>query len=160
MNNRNCDEFQSWLERLPRSELSPAFREHLRECDTCARNYHDLVSLVDMLNEASHPVPLESDKIDTISREAKKQMIRRKQNRTMTGITLIGFLCLPLLVLINGTWALLGYFFFKAYISTVAAQVYIVMFLITTTLFMGLSYGFLPLVTGWLKTQATRETML
>jgi len=159
MKHNECHAFQEWLERLPRTELSPAFRRHLEQCPDCARSYGELGPLVEKLSEFDRFEPLSAAFISTIASRTVASHCREQARRTVTRLVLVSLLSLPFLVLINGFWAYCGYFLFETYVSPLSAQIYLVLFLVISTLASSIAYGLIPLMAGWLNARVPEESI-
>ncbi|MBN2381929.1 hypothetical protein JXQ70_03515 [bacterium] len=158
MKNKDCHIFQQWLERMPRTELSPAFKRHLEQCPDCAHSYGELAPLVEHLTQAARLDPLSAGDIAALSGRVIGSYERRRDRWIMSRLALVGLACLPLLIVINGLWGYVGYSLFQTYVSPLSARIYLVLFLMISTFISSLSYGLLPIMAGWRSRPVPKES--
>lgn len=158
MKSRFCREFDDWLERLPRTELSPVFKKHLEECDRCRGLFERLAGVTDALASAAVPLPAFSPaKLDVLARTALRESARLNKRRLVLKISLAGLLSLPLAVLINWLGASWSYNFLAIHVSPFLAKIFFVTFVITAVAFSGLAFATLFLMAGKIRGRGHEE---
>jgi predicted anti-sigma-YlaC factor YlaD len=156
-----CREFDDWLERLPRTELSPAFKKHLEECDLCRDLFERLAGVTDALASAAVSLPAFSPaKLDVLARTALRESARLDKGRLVLKISLAGLLSLPLAVLINWLGASLSYNFLAAHVSPLLAKAFFVTLIATAVAFSGLAFASLFLMAGKIRGRKHEERMI
>ncbi|MFC1849813.1 hypothetical protein ACFL27_06355 [candidate division CSSED10-310 bacterium] len=152
-----CQEFQDWLERLPRRDLSPAFTRHLTECEHCRQRLEHFEDVATSLMTLEAPQPLPESTLAAFTNITLDEVRRHTTRRLITKLTMVGLLCLPLVIIVNWFWAALGYNLLVVYISPSLAQIYLVLFILTASGLSGLSYGAIPLIAGYLRGHSVKE---
>ncbi len=143
-----CPKFGDWLERLPRTELSPDMQRHIESCEFCRTEIAKLEPAALSLNSAAAPQPLDKQTLNNLTEMAENEFTRLKTRKLTLRLTLAGLLCLPLLILINWFWASVGFNLLADYISPTLGYLYLVFFSIATLTITGLTYGAIPLLAG------------
>lgn len=151
MNSRRCTEFDRWLERLPRAVLSPQHQEHLDECPFCRDRLAELVPVVERLNQPQSLEQVDEEQLQEIARKTRQQLVSQQNKKLAVKLSTVALLCSPIIVLVNWFWASLGYTFLSSYVSLSIAHVYLVFFLLTTSIISGLSYSSIPILVGWFR---------
>jgi len=155
--NGGCHEFQQWLERLPRRELAPTFNDHLRSCRPCQLRYRELEPVAELLRNSPALLPMSAADVATVSRIAVREAALWPNALISWRLGLAGVVCLPLMIVINWLWGSLGYELLVAWVSPLAAQIYLAMFISTALGLGGLTYGSLPLLAGFLRGQPAED---
>ena len=158
MNPRTCDEFQDWLERLPRREPSPAFRRHADSCPACRRRMDELDAVAEALIAVTPQAQLEPARLTEMTRTALQEATRRQDQKTGWRLAAVSLACLPLLILVNWAWGAVGYGLLAHYVSAFLAQIYLVLFVPLALGLGALSYGSLPLLAGLMRGRSQEET--
>jgi anti-sigma factor RsiW len=159
MDPERCPEFEAWLDRLPRRELSPAFRRHLEECECCRKMVEELEPVIEALEAAPPPPALSEVKLDAMTRAARQSADRRAKRTLILRLGLLSLLSLPVVVLVNWLAASLGYNYIADHASAFLAKTYLVMFVAVGAGISGLTYAFLFLMAGMMRGQRPQETM-
>lgn len=157
MIDKMCQEFQDWLERLPQQKLSPAFQRHLEVCEECRKRFNQFDSVVKKLAAVKSPRALGENKLEELAQLARQKALQRENRRLAFRLSLVSFLCLPLIVSVNWLWASLGYSILASYVSRILAQVFLIVFIGSAAGMSGLFYGAIPLLAGKLRRQAGKE---
>jgi hypothetical protein len=157
MKPKSCKEFLQWLERLPRTELSPSFSKHLNECESCRREWESLNELSESLLSIPNPIPLDKQVIQDIVMASNDAVCRRLNHILAWRLGVLSLFCLPLVIAINCLWAFLGYSLLMQYASPLWANSFLIFFTLTATCLTGVSYGAIPLLAGWLGGQSREE---
>ena len=157
MNPVRCPEFEDWLERLPRREFSPAFRRHLEECEKCRNMVEELAPVIEAL-EAAPPLPALSEaKLEAMSRAAQHAADQRTKKALIVRLSLLSLLSLPVVVLANWLGARLGYYYIADHVSLMLAKTYLVTFVAVGAGISGLTYAFLFLIAGKMRSRKPEE---
>lgn len=157
MKRKMCQEFEMWLERLPRQELSPAFWRHLETCERCRRMYKQLNSVAEALTAAQDPDELDRKKLENLSDMVKKISSQHKKRLLALKLCFLSFLSFPFVVLGGWLVASLGYDFIATNISLDLARTFLILFIVTAVLFSGIMYSSIHLIAGWIWTQKSKE---
>jgi predicted anti-sigma-YlaC factor YlaD len=150
MNRAPCEIFDEWLERLPRRTLSPRMQRHLESCPRCRAELERLAPVAATLR-GLEPRELDPAALSRITRRLREESLRRENRLLAAQLSLIGLLCLPLVILVNWAWGILGFRFLATYVSPTLAHAYIITFTLAATAGASLSYGAIPLLAGWLR---------
>jgi len=153
MREKMCQEFQDWLERLPRQKMSLVFQKHLDVCGECSKRFNQFDPVVKKLAAVKFPEALSENKLEELARLARKKALQKENRRLAFRLALVSVFCLPLIVSINWLWASLGYSFLASHVSRILAQVFLVIFIGGAAGISGLFYGAVPLLTGKLRRQ-------
>lgn len=148
MKKPSCPEFDEWLERLPRRDLSPSFRRHLEHCETCRRNYNSLKVTVDFLHEEKSPAPLSPELTARMTKVVNRTSVQRTKSRLTRKILTAAAVSFPVIAAVNVLWAVLGYRLLVR-LSSALALTYLILFAAAASLTAALVFGSLPLVAGW-----------
>jgi predicted anti-sigma-YlaC factor YlaD len=152
-----CQEFELWLERLPRQELSPAFRRHLETCERCRRMHKQLSSVAEALTAAQDPDELDRKNLENLADMVRTISLQHKKRLLALKLGFMSFLSFPFVVLGGWLVASLGYDFIAAHISLNFARTFLILFIVTAVLFSGIMYSSIHLIAGWIWTQKSKE---
>ncbi|MBN1272137.1 MAG: hypothetical protein JXB26_07675 [Candidatus Aminicenantes bacterium] len=148
MKKPSCPEFDEWLERIPRRELSPAFRRHLEICEECRRSYEELKDVVHLLHEEEAPAPLPPEMLSRMAASVRRTAAERTKTRLIRKLVGVGAFCFPLIVAINGLWAVLGYRLLAG-LSPTLAFIYVIFLAVAASFMAAMLIGSLPLLAAW-----------
>lgn len=157
MIDKMCQEFQDWLERLPRQKLFPEFQQHVEVCKECRKRFSQFDPVVKKLAAVKSPKPLSENKLEEMARLVRRKVLQKENRRLAFRLSLVSLLCLPLIVSINWLWASLGYSLLSSYVSRILAYVFLVIFISGAAGMAGLLYGSIPLLVGRLRRQPCKE---
>ena len=152
-----CREYENWLERLPRRELSPAFQRHLEECEDCRRIFEELAPVIELLEAVAPPPALSEEKLEAMSRKARLAADRLAKKTIIFRLSLFSLLSLPVMVIVNWLGAKLGYEYIASHVSTLLAKTYLVAFLAVGAGISGLAYASLFLLAGKMRRKSQEE---
>lgn len=156
MNSEVCREFELWLEQLPNGSLPHEFDLHLETCSRCKARYAELAPITTRLTQWREPSLLDPVHLSMLVEHTQKAVIRRESRKTAIRLSVIGFLCLPILVAINWVWAITGYDLIAG-LSPVLARVYLTVFVVSATAIAGLLYGSIPVLVGFVRPLRIKE---
>jgi predicted anti-sigma-YlaC factor YlaD len=157
MKRKMCQEFEMWLERLPRQELSPAFRRHLGTCERCRLMYKQLSSVAEALTAVQDPDELDRKKLENLTDMVQKISSQHKKHLLALKLCFLSFLSFPFVVLGGWLIASLSYDFIATNISLSFARTFLILFIVTAVLFSGIMYSSIHLIAGWIWTQKYKE---
>jgi len=157
MKRKMCPEFEMWLEKLPRQDLSPAFRRHLETCERCRRMYKQLSSVAEALAAEQDPDELDRKNLENLTDMVRKISLQHKKRLLALKLCFLSFLSFPFVVLGGWLGASLGYDFIATNISLDLARPFLILFIVAAVLFSGIMYSSIHLIAGWIWTQKFKE---
>ncbi|MBN1550562.1 hypothetical protein JW979_03795, partial [bacterium] len=125
---KRCSEFDEWLERLPRTELTDDFKTHLENCDACRTRYRMLDDVADKLRALQDVHVLDSNVLNRIEKIVQEEYIQKRNRKVTFRLSVLGIASLPFVIAVNLLWALLGFYFLENTLSETLAFVYLVGF--------------------------------
>ena len=147
----NCPEFERYLERLPREDISPEFEAHLQHCSGCKRKYQGVSPVVHRLAQQNIEPDLPAGLTDKLTNLAMN-VRRERNNRKITyRLFAVSVFCLPLVLIINWFWGFLGFTLLETLFSQNLALIYAVSFTVAAIVLIGLAFGSLPILIGLLR---------
>lgn len=152
-------EFEEWLERLPRRELSPKFSCHMEKCDKCRRLLQNLDPAVAALSSLRDPSVLNKRQLSELAEAAREAGTTRKNRLLVWKVALISLVSLPFIAVVNWLAATTGYDLLS-HISTALAKFFLVSFCVTAVILTGFAYAAIPILIGWFQNRKVRETVL
>jgi hypothetical protein len=152
-----CHEFQNWLERLPRKELSPRFTRHMEQCSRCRTDYENLNPVAEALIVNQADIVFSQSQIQAMAQCIRQVSDRQGVRRLAFRLGAVSLISVPVIVLINWFWALSGFHFLSLYVSPLVAQIYLGVFVAAETGLAGLIYSAIPLLAGWLNRSSRLE---
>jgi len=157
MKTKMCREFENWLERLPRQELSPAFRQHLEVCEQCSCMYQQLNPVAEALAAVGAPAKLSEKKLEKLAEIAKRETQQHKKHLLVFKLCILSIFSLPFIVI--GSWliASFGYNLLATNVSLILAKTFLITFIVAAVVISGVMYGSIQLLAGWIWTQKSKE---
>ncbi len=146
-----CREYSNWLERLPRREPSPSFRDHMSDCADCRREYDNLDPIVERLLNISDPGDLSSAHLVNLTTIARSALINTENRKIAAGISTLSFLLLPLVLAVNIAWGYAGYELFAWLISPWAGTTFLLVFTSMAATILSVMYTGIPILAGWIR---------
>ncbi len=160
MTMKSCREFEQWLERLPREDLSPAMERHVMECEYCREQLKLIGPVVSSLKGLSPPHQLNSEVMNRMVIATRREMNHQQGRWMATKLSVVSLLCLPIIIGINWLWVEIGYRLLNEYTSPVLAQIYLILSVSTALTLSGLAYGSIPLLAGWIRKENFKESVV
>jgi len=149
-------EFEEWLERLPRQEISPKFSRHLEECSKCKRRYHKIDPVATALNSLKDPARLSKKKLAELADTAKNVRASQRKKLLAWKVSLVCLVSLPFVALVNWLAATAGYGVL-AYVSPALAKLFLISFCLTAVILTGVVYASVPIMIGWFQNRKIKE---
>lgn len=148
MTERNCPQYDAWLERLPRTQISPELSDHLEECRECRKKIAAIIDTARSIGTGCCEPELTDHYIDALTRRTLEEGRRLRSRTLYLRLFLVSILSFPVVVLINSFWGFLGFQLLETAFSERIAQTYIIFFALGSIFVSGLTFGSLPILTG------------
>ncbi len=151
MKEKNCPEFQAWLDRLPSSEPTEEMKQHFAACARCQKLFESLSPLVQALCEIPSPVKLSDDKIKKLTAVAEKEARRIADRKTAWELSRNIVMGLPFVMAIHWLWLGLGSKALAGILSPLIAQILTAVIIVVSSLAAALIFGAIPLLWATLR---------
>ncbi|MDH7514102.1 MAG: hypothetical protein QHH14_14240 [Clostridiales bacterium] len=141
-----CPELEAWLDRLPLVEPSEEMKHHLATCRPCQELFDSLAPLATALSEIPSPARLSEEKMRNLVEAARKEALRLADRRTAWRLSRNILIGLPFIAAVHWLWLNLSSKVLAELLSPFAAQIFSVLFLVTSSLAAALLFAAIPFV--------------
>lgn len=152
------EEYEEWLERLPRREPSPRFSRHMEKCDRCRKLYQSLDPVAQALSSLKDPARLSKRKLAELAGTAREVQAGQRKKLMAWKVSLVCLVSLPFIAAVNWLAAAAGYGVL-AYISPALAKFFLVSFCVTAVILTGAVYASVPIMVGWFQNRKVKEVV-